>query len=258
MPQLSWLEAEQAPHFPPTNQSLTYPPGLLAAGGALTPDWLLTAYERGIFPWYSEGEPILWWSPEPRMVLVPGAMHLSRSLRKAFRKSPPNITFNTAFPRVIAACQAPRANQPGTWISTEMHDAYTELHALGWVHSIEVWRNDELMGGLYGVGIEGVFFGESMFSHQTNGSKFALLALQEAALIQSLRVIDCQVYNDHLASLGAREVDRTWFERRLPGRRHKLAFPAANVVNQAMAKRMSEYEPGCSRGQSLREPADEI
>ncbi|HET8904280.1 MAG TPA: leucyl/phenylalanyl-tRNA--protein transferase [Saccharospirillum sp.] len=258
MPQLSWLEAEQTPHFPPTDQSLTYPPGLLAAGGALTPDWLLTAYERGIFPWYSDGEPILWWSPEPRMVLVPGAMHLSRSLRKAFRQSPPTITFNTAFPRVIAACQAPRARQPGTWISAEMRDAYTELHALGWAHSIEVWRDDVLIGGLYGVGIEGVFFGESMFSHQTNGSKFALLALQEAALIQSLRVIDCQVYNDHLASLGAREVDRTWFEQQLPEMRRKQAFPAATVVNQAMAKRMSEDEPGNSRGQSRREPVDEI
>ncbi|MEX0624070.1 leucyl/phenylalanyl-tRNA--protein transferase [Saccharospirillum sp.] len=257
MPQLSWLDAEQEAHFPPTDQSLANPPGLLAAGGALMPNWLLTAYERGIFPWYSEGEPILWWSPEPRMVFIPGTMHLSRSLRKAYRQSPPTITTNTVFPRVIKACQAPRARQPGTWISAEMRKAYTELHTQGWAHSIEVWRNDDLIGGLYGIGIEGVFFGESMFSRQPNASKFALLALQEASLLQSLRLIDCQVYNDHLASLGAREVERTWFEQQLPVLRRKLTFPNADAVNQAIARRVKVGGSGYSPDPSIREPVNE-
>ncbi|WP_127555403.1 leucyl/phenylalanyl-tRNA--protein transferase [Saccharospirillum alexandrii] len=250
MPQLSWLEAEQNACFPPTTEALANPPGLLAAGGALTPEWLLTAYERGIFPWYSDGEPILWWSPEPRMVLLPGEMHLSRSFRKAYRQTPPTITVNGAFTRVIAACQAPRARQPGTWISTSMRDAYTELHQLGWAHSIEVWCDDDLIGGLYGVGIDGVFFGESMFSRRTNGSKLALLALQEAALLQSLRLIDCQVYNDHLASLGAREVERRWFEQQLPRQRRQLSFPDAVALNQAVSNRIY-------RG-SLAEPLTDI
>ncbi|WP_084649207.1 leucyl/phenylalanyl-tRNA--protein transferase [Saccharospirillum impatiens] len=243
MPQLSWLDAEQDVCFPPTDQGLVNPPGLLAAGGSLTPDWLLTAYERGIFPWYSEGEPILWWSPEPRMVLIPGDMHVSRSLRKAFRHEPVRITLNTAFAEVIAACQAPRAKQPGTWISSEMREAYTELHQLGWAHSIEVWRKNVLVGGLYGIGIEGVFYGESMFSRHTNGSKFALLALQEAALMQSLRLIDCQVYNDHLASLGAREVERPWFEQQLPRQRRKLSLPEASALNQALVRRLQTSVP---------------
>lgn len=257
MPHLSWLDAEQDACFPPTDQSLANPPGLLAAGGALTSDWLLNAYERGIFPWYSEGEPILWWSPEPRMVLVPGEMHLSRSLRKAYRQAPPTITTNTAFTQVIAACQAPRARQPGTWISSDMRDAYTRLHHLGWAHSIEVWRGEDLVGGLYGIGIEEVFFGESMFSRHTNGSKFALLALQEVALMQSLRLIDCQVYNDHLASLGAREVERSWFEQQLPRQRSRLSFPEASAVNQALASRLTSGDSADTLNQSTREPADE-
>lgn len=257
MPQLSWLEAEQNACFPPTTQALSNPPGLLAAGGALTPEWLLTAYERGIFPWYSDGEPILWWSPEPRMVLLPGEMHLSRSLRKAYRKAPATITLNSAFTRVIEACQAPRARQPGTWISAPMRDAYTELHRLGWAHSIEVWRDEELIGGLYGVGIEGVFFGESMFSRRTNGSKLALLALQEAALLQSLHLIDCQVYNDHLASLGAREVERPWFEQHLPRHRRTLSLPDAAVLNQAVSRRLNQSSQAAPPSSLVRDVVDE-
>ncbi|WP_394169310.1 leucyl/phenylalanyl-tRNA--protein transferase [Saccharospirillum alexandrii] len=257
MPQLSWLEAEQNACFPPTTEALANPPGLLAAGGALTPEWLLTAYERGIFPWYSDGEPILWWSPEPRMVLLPGEMHLSRSLRKAYRQAPPTITVNTAFSRVIEACQAPRARQPGTWITAPMRDAYTELHQLGWAHSIEVWRDDDLIGGLYGIGIDGIFFGESMFSRRTNGSKLALLALQEAALLQSLRLIDCQVYNDHLASLGAREVERPWFEQQLPRQRRAVSLPDAVALNQAISSRISQGSPAAPLISSVRDVADE-
>lgn len=257
MPQLSWLAAEQDACFPSTAEALADPPGLLAVGGALTPAWLLAAYERGIFPWYSEGEPILWWSPEPRMVLLPGEMHLSRSLRKAYRQVPSSITVNTAFTRVIEACQAPRAGQPGTWISKAMRDAYTELHGLGWAHSFEVWRDDDLIGGLYGVGIDGVFFGESMFSRRTNGSKLALLALQEAALLQSMRLIDCQVYNDHLASLGAREVARPWFERQLPRRRRKLMLPDAAILNHAVCQRITPGTSAAPSNLSARDLADE-
>lgn len=253
MPQLSWLDAEQGVHFPSTRYCLDHPPGLLAAGGALTPEWLLGAYERGIFPWFSQGEPILWWSPEPRMVLIPGEMHLSRSLVKAYRRSRPGITVNTAFTEVIAACQAPRAQQAGTWITPEMQTAYTALHRLGWAHSFEVWQGADLIGGLYGIGIDGVFFGESMFSRHTNASKIALVAAQEAALMLNLRLIDCQVYNDHLSSLGAREVGRSWFEQQLPQQRLKLSMPEPGTLNHAVASRLatSRQEP------SNRDRADE-
>jgi leucyl/phenylalanyl-tRNA--protein transferase len=239
MPQLSWLDAEQGVNFPPTRYCLKNPPGLLAAGGALTPEWLLGAYERGIFPWFSDGEPILWWSPEPRMVLIPGEMHLSRSLRKAYRRSPLRVTVNMAFSEVITACQAPRAKQPGTWITPEMQTAYTNLHELGWAHSFEVWQGSNLVGGLYGIGIDGLFFGESMFSRYTNASKIALVAVQEAAMLVNLRLIDCQVYNDHLASLGAREVGRSWFEQQLPQERLKLLMPDDDTLNHAIASRMT-------------------
>ena len=163
MPQIAWLDAEQRPAFPPTEMALHSPNGLLAAGGALTPDWLITAYSRGIFPWFSEGEPILWWSPSPRMVLLPGTMTPSRSLRKAFRRAPVQLVANADFAAVIEACQAPRADQAGTWITDDMAAAYCELHRLGWAHSLEVYQDDVLIGGLYGLGIEKVFFGESMF-----------------------------------------------------------------------------------------------
>lgn len=216
MPQLTWLDAEQAPDFPTTALALAYPNGLLAAGGRLSPDWLLAAYARGIFPWFNEGEPVLWWSPAPRMVLEPGGMHLSRSLRKAFRRHPMRITTNQAFKDVITACQEPRRGQPGTWITDDMRRAYLALHQLGWAHSFEVWYNDELIGGLYGIGIDTVFYGESMFSRRTDASKFAFLALSEWSRYQELTMIDCQVYNEHLERLGAREIDRQTFEKRLP------------------------------------------
>lgn len=216
MPQITWLNAERAPEFPSTSLALNAPNGLLAAGGRLTPDWLLTAYQRGIFPWFNEGEPVLWWSPAPRMVLDPGGMHLSRSLRKAYRRRPVRVTANTAFRSVIEGCQAPRPGQPGTWITADMRRAYLALHRLGWAHSFEVWRDGTLVGGLYGIGIDRVFYGESMFSRQPNASKFAFLALSQWARHQHLTMIDCQVYNEHLDRLGAHEIERGEFERRLP------------------------------------------
>lgn len=238
MPQITWLDAEQAPQFPPTTLALDYPNGLLAAGGLLSPDWLLTGYFRGIFPWFNEGEPVLWWSPSPRMVLEPGGMHLSRSLRKAYRRQPVRLSANTAFKQVIEACQEPRDGQAGTWITEDMRSAYLALHNLGWAHSLEVWHDQELIGGLYGIGIDSVFYGESMFSRRTNASKFAFLGLSQWAWQQELTMIDCQVYNEHLERLGAQEIDRTIFERRLPSTLKPTPAPESNWLDAEVQRMM--------------------
>ena len=238
MPQIAWLDAEQPPDFPPTNTALNSPNGILAAGGSLRPEWLLTAYQRGIFPWFNEGEPILWWSPSPRMVLLPGTMQPSRSLRKAFRRSPVRLAVNRNFAAVIQACQEPRSAQAGTWITDDIVEAYCELHRLGWAHSIEVYQEDNLVGGLYGLGIEKVFFGESMFSRQPNASKYAFLALSDWADEAELRLIDCQVYNDHLTSLGAIEIDRESFESALPLRPLQLTMPESDRLNTLLTQRL--------------------
>ncbi len=239
MPQLIWLEPDQPPEFPPTWAALDHPNGLLAAGGDLTPPWLLLAYRHGIFPWFNAGEPILWWSPSPRMVLEPGGMHVSRSLKKAYRRDPVTVTINTAFSDVIQACQAPRDGQPGTWITEEMRAAYETLNQLGWAHSIEVWSGDQLVGGLYGIGIDRVFFGESMFSRQTNGSKIALLTVSEWARHRNMTMIDCQVYNDHLNSLGAHEIERNRFEQRLPRDAVPLQAPDSELLNNWVRQRLA-------------------
>lgn len=231
MPQITWLDAERAPFFPPATQALTAPNGLLAAGGRLSPDWLLAAYMRGIFPWFNEGDPILWWSPSPRMVLQPGGMHVSRSLRKAYRRRPVRVSANAAFEQVIEGCREPREGQPGTWITDDMRDAYLQLHHLGWAHSFEIWQDRQLVGGLYGIGLDTVFYGESMFSRRSNGSKYALLALSQWAYSQKLTMIDCQVYNDHLDRLGAREIDRKTFEQRLPMKPTPLVKPNSAWLN---------------------------
>ncbi|MHA7878226.1 MAG: leucyl/phenylalanyl-tRNA--protein transferase [Saccharospirillum sp.] len=238
MPHLSWLDAEQPVGFPPTHLALPDPNGLLAAGGALTPDWLLTAYRHGIFPWYSEGEPILWWSPSPRMVLPVGTAHISRSLRKWYRHNQPLVTLNTAFETVIQACRQPRATQSGTWITDDMTDAYSQMHRLGWAHSVEVWQDGRLAGGLYGIGIWPLFYGESMFSLQPNTSKLAFVALDEWARQQHLTLIDCQVYNDHLASLGALTLPRSEFEPYLPVELVSLRAPGESELNRLVQQRM--------------------
>lgn len=238
MPQIAWLNAEQPPDFPPTSTALSSPNGILAAGGALRPDWLLTAYCKGIFPWFNEGEPILWWSPSPRMVLMPGTMQVSRSLRKAFRRSPVQLAVNRNFAAVIKACQEPRAEQAGTWITDDIVEAYCELHRLGWAHSVEVYQDDQLMGGLYGLGIEKVFFGESMFSRQPNASKFAFLALSVWAQAAKLRLIDCQVHNEHLASLGAIEISRDSFERALPRQAIPIILPDSEWFNELLNQQL--------------------
>ena len=206
---IPWLEG--APGFPPLEQALTQPNGLLAAGGALDPQWLLTAYRQGIFPWFNPGEPILWWSPDPRLVLLPEAFRISRSLRKTLRRRLFELRVDSAFSAVIEACAAPRAPAPGTWISAEMRAAYLTMHELGYAHSVECWRDDHLVGGLYGMALGKVFFGESMFSIDTDASKVALAHLVRFLRLKGYVMIDCQMKTAHLMSMGAREISRQQF-----------------------------------------------
>lgn len=201
--------------FPPVGQAETEPNGLLAVGGDLSTTRLLNAYRCGIFPWYSEDQPILWWSPDPRTVLYPEKLKISRSLGKTLRNKPFAVTFDQAFTRVMAACSAPRKNENGTWITTQMLAAYRELHRIGCAHSVEVWMQDRLVGGVYGVALGRVFFGESMFSIERDASKVALVHLTRLLTERGYRLIDCQVYSAHLISLGAEEITRSRFCREL-------------------------------------------
>jgi len=186
--------------------------GLLAAGGNLEPETLLAAYAKGIFPWYAEGQPVLWWSPDPRMVLFPAEFHCSKRLARRMRQNIYSVSFDTSFNDVIRACaEVPRHGEGGTWILPEMMMAYQRMHQLGHAHSIEVWKNKALVGGLYGILHHGVFFAESMFSLKVDASKFALAALCERALQRNWRLIDCQFHTAHLQSLGAREISRELF-----------------------------------------------
>jgi leucyl/phenylalanyl-tRNA--protein transferase len=197
--------------------------GLLAVGGDLSVPRLLEAYRNGIFPWYEEGGPILWWSPDPRLVLVPDEFRASRSLRALLRKGTYEVTFDAAFARVIRACAtAPRRDEPGTWITPEMEASYTALHGLGYAHSVESWCEGGLVGGLYGVHLGRCFFGESMFSLRPDASKVALADLADFLRSRGTLLIDCQVTSEHLLSLGAREVPRAEFLRRL---REALRYP---------------------------------
>jgi leucyl/phenylalanyl-tRNA--protein transferase len=206
---IPWLAGR--PAFPPVDTALTEPAGLLAAGGDLTPAWLLTAYKRGIFPWYSGGEPILWWSPDPRLVLRPDEMKISRSLRRTLRQGRFEVRFDTAFAAVIAACAAPREPGGGTWITREMQSAYLRMHELGYAHSVEAWEEKELVGGLYGMALGRAFFGESMFSRRTDASKVALAHLASHLKKNDFAIIDCQMTTNHLLSLGAAEMPRRTF-----------------------------------------------
>ncbi|MCB1802342.1 MAG: leucyl/phenylalanyl-tRNA--protein transferase [Gammaproteobacteria bacterium] len=201
--------------FPDTCLAEIEPNGLLAIGGDLREARLLNAYRHGIFPWYSAGQPILWWSPTPRMVLFPAEFRMSRSLRKTLRNHDYQLSVDRDFDAVIRGCAAPRNAAPGTWLVTPMIQAYQGLHRAGHAHSIEVWHDQELIGGLYGMAIGRAFFGESMFSRRTDASKCALALLVELAHQQPFALIDCQVYTPHLASLGAREIERPRFEQLL-------------------------------------------
>jgi leucyl/phenylalanyl-tRNA--protein transferase len=197
--------------FPPVEQALKDPEGLVAAGGDLSPERLQAAYRRGIFPWYSRGQPILWWSPDPRTVLVPTDLKVSRSLAKSIRNAGLTVRFDTAFAEVIAACGDRQHRAEGTWIVREMRAAYCKLHDLGLAHSVEVWRGSELVGGLYGVALGRVFYGESMFSRVTDASKVALKYLCDELIRREFVLIDCQMATPHLMSLGAKLVPRKNF-----------------------------------------------
>ncbi len=206
---IPWLRGD-AP-FPPVSKALKSPNGLLCAGGDLSPQRIVEAYSQAIFPWYSEGDPILWWSPDPRMVLFPEEIKVSRSLRKRVASGAYETRVDTAFRDVIEACAAPRDGQGGTWIVPEMVEAYVRLHELGFAHCVESWQEDRLVGGLYGMALGKAFFGESMFARAPDASKVALVRLVERLRANGVRVIDCQQATAHLASLGAREIPRKAF-----------------------------------------------
>jgi leucyl/phenylalanyl-tRNA--protein transferase len=209
---LVWLGEQADPNwFPPLDQALREPPGLLAAGGDLSPARLLAAYERGVFPWYSAQQPILWWSPDPRMVLFPEEFKCSRSLSKTLRSATFSTRVDQAFGATIRGCAAPRSSGPETWLNGEMIESYEALHALGYGHSVESYRGDALVGGLYGIQLGQVFFGESMFSRERDASKVAFARLVDECRSRDIKLIDCQVASPHLASLGAREVSRAQF-----------------------------------------------
>ena len=213
MKPIYWLDPfDPENRFPPVEEALDEPNGLLAAGGGLGIGRLLNAYRHGIFPWYEEGQPILWWSPEPRAVLFPHELIIRRSLRKRLRNNPYRVTFDTAFREVMTACAAPRAGQAGTWITPELVDAYCEMFAAGHTHSVELWdAQGSLVGGLYGVAIGRVFFGESMFSRVSDASKIGLVWLTRHLAAWGYRVIDCQQDTAHMLGMGARTIPRRTF-----------------------------------------------
>ena len=209
---LYWVKQNLlASDFPDVEQALRDPDGLLAIGGDLSEQRLLDAYQHGIFPWYNEGQPILWWSPDPRCVLEPKEVKVSRSLSKCLRKNQFNVTFNSAFSDVLNACAAARKGIKDTWITQDIKLAYLNLFKMGYAHSVECWQDEELVGGLYGLAIGKVFFGESMFSRVSNASKVALVQLAKSLESMDFRIIDCQVHSSHLQSLGAKPMQRELF-----------------------------------------------
>jgi leucyl/phenylalanyl-tRNA---protein transferase len=216
--------------FPPVDQALREPPGLLAAGGDLSPTRLLAAYQRGVFPWYSAQQPILWWSPDPRMVLFPAEFKCSRSLGKTLRHGPFTTRVDQAFGATIRGCAAPRRSGPDTWLNNEMIDSYDQLHQLGFGHSVETYRGELLVGGLYGIQLGQVFFGESMFSLERDASKVAMARLIDECRARDIQVIDCQVASSHLAGLGAREVSRAQFMALL--RQHASRQPVGKWLSE--------------------------
>ena len=221
---IPWLEPDDP--FPPLEMALREPNGLLAAGGDLTPARLIDAYTRGIFPWFNDGEPPLWWSPDPRMVVFSSEIHLSRSLRRVLKSGRFRVTMDTAFRAVLAGCAGPRLDQEGTWITPLIVDAYAELARLGHAHSIETWDGDELVGGLYGVAVGRMFFGESMFARRNDASKVAFVSMLTQFEAWQMPLVDCQVPTSHLASLGAREIPRRDFLERVRTLVRQPAVPA--------------------------------
>ena len=224
---IAWLTGDDP--FPPLEDALDEPNGLLAAGGGLSAARLLAAYQKGIFPWYSEGQPILWWSPDPRMVLYVREFRTSRSLRRRTKQKTFELRVDTAFRSVVESCaQSPRAGQYGTWITPAIVDAYAKLHQMGYAHSVEAWSNGHLVGGLYGLALGRVFFGESMFARQTDASKVALSGLVSILDKQGVPLVDCQQATAHLASLGGRLIPRRVFASHLSDLIHSIDTPPRN------------------------------
>ena len=238
---LMWIGENDPPdHFPPVESALREPDGLLAAGGDLAPERLLWAYRHGIFPWYDEGQPLLWWSPDPRCVFQPGNLRVARRLQRTLRNSAAEVRVNTAFTRVIRACARPRRYTAGTWITQDVIAAFETLHAQGWAHSVEIWEDGELKGGLYGLAIGKAFFGESMWSDVPNASKIALIFLDRFLAAGEFDLLDCQVVSQHLQSLGAITIARPTFTARLEAACASLSrfekwpiapIPVAQLVN---------------------------
>ena len=221
------------PQFPDPRGALKEPDGLLAVGGNLQPQTILSAYRSGIFPWYQDDDPILWWSPASRCLLPPLDLHCSKSLRKTLRRNDYQVTLNQAFGEVIEACSEPRDEDGGTWITEEMMAAYRQLHDLGQAHSVEVWLEEQLIGGLYGVAVGSLFCGESMFSRRASASKIAMAHLCRWGLESGLQLIDCQLVNPHLVSLGAVSIPRSSFLTQLSEYRdRKLNWPSPGSQEQ--------------------------
>jgi leucyl/phenylalanyl-tRNA--protein transferase len=236
---IPWLETKE--QFPDTAMAMSEPNGLLAAGGELSPEWLIHAYKSGIFPWYSEDDPILWWSPSPRCILRPSNIHISRSMRRLLNKQKFKCTANTAFNQVINLCATTRVND-GTWIQPEIIEAYQSMHNLNIAHSIEVWQHGQLVGGMYGIQLGSIFFGESMFSLTPNASKIACIALSKALEKADFAAIDCQVGSDHLYSMGAEDISRQDFQHIL---NHCNTQPSLNpwhIINSGRDELLASKE----------------
>ena len=221
--EIPWIGPDEP--FPPLHNAMEQPNGLLAAGGDLSSRRILDAYKKGIFPWYSKNQPILWWSPNPRLILYPDRIRISKSLRKSMKRSY-QITMDQSFSEVIVRCQAPRKEESETWITNELLESFNNLHELGYAHSVEVWLDSKLIGGLYGLAIGKAFFGESMFSSASNASKIALVALANKLSLWNYGVIDCQISSKHLMSMGAEEISR-----------QKFALLLATLVNYPVENR---------------------
>ncbi len=216
------FELNETPLFP--SASLADDSGIIAVGGDLTPERLIEAYAGGIFPWFSKKDPIIWWSPDPRFVLFPDDLKISKSMKQVLNRNIYEIRFDTSFREVITACSLPRKKERSTWITKDMIEAYVKLHKIGFAHSIEAWRNEELLGGLYGISIGSMFFGESMFSREANASKAAFITLVKILKRLNFSLIDCQVHSDHLESLGAVNIPRHEFLKKLDESIQKFTF----------------------------------
>jgi leucyl/phenylalanyl-tRNA--protein transferase len=227
---LTLLDSQQ-PQFPNPNLAVREPDGLLAVGGNLKPPTLLDAYQQGIFPWYQDDDPILWWSPSERCVIDMDGLHLSKSLRRTLRRQQYRVTTDQNFAAVLKACAAPRDGNTGTWITEEMAEAYMQLHLLGHAHSVEVWQSEQLVGGIYGVAVGDIFCGESMFSRVTDGSKIAMAYLCKALHQLGYKLLDCQLENSHLMSMGAYLMPREEFLAELQtGNSNTLGWPQAGTL----------------------------